>query len=206
MRTTCEPRSTKQKETKMNTQTGMARHPNRKVMRVICGMAILLAGGVMLAGYLLDDSGEVAGAAFLFLSALVFTGAFLWSPKSWWAIIPAGVFASLGLSAVLESVIPHRAYPALHNTLSWGVYIWVFFLGLAATFGALWLLRKSQPTGWAKYPAIGLLALAVLACILGSHFQEVWMVTMILVTGGTLVLALSTRQGLDGKQAPEVKS
>jgi peptidoglycan/LPS O-acetylase OafA/YrhL len=145
----------------------------------------------------------LAGAAFLFLSALVFTGVFVWSPKSWWAIIPAGVFASLGLCAVLESVIPHRAYP---DTLTWGVYIWVFFLGLAATFGVLWLLRKSRRTGWAKYPAIGLLALAVLAGILGSHFDEVWMATMILVTGGTLVLALFTRKAPDGKQAPAVKS
>jgi len=83
---------------------------------------------------------------------------------------------------VLEGLIPHEEYPTLPNTLSWDVYIWVLFLGLAATFGVLWLLRKNQPTGWAKYPAASLLALAVLAFILGSHFQEVWMVTMILVT------------------------
>jgi hypothetical protein len=175
----------------MNTQTGMKRKMNRKIIAMIWGIAILLAGGVMLAGYYLDDN-KVQGPAFLFLCALGFTGIVIWSRKNWWAIIPAGVFASLGLSAVLESLIPHAEYPSVPNTLSWDVYIWVLFLGLAATFGVLWLLRKSQPTGWAKYPAIGLLALAVLAFILGSRFQEVWMATMMLVTGGTFLLALFT--------------
>jgi hypothetical protein len=191
MQTTREPQPTNQKETKMDTQTDVERKTKRKSIVMIWGTAILLAGGVVLAGNYLDNS-EVQGPAFLFLCALGFSGVVLWSPKSWWAIIPAGVFASLGLSAVLESLIPHEEYPSLPNTLGWDVYIWVLFLGFAATFGVLWLLRKSQPTGWAKHPAIGLLALAVLAFILGSQFQEVWMATVILVTGGTLMLALFT--------------
>jgi len=97
MKTTCEPQSTNRKETKMNTQTETKRKTNRKTVAMILGVAILLAGGAMLAGHYLDDS-AVQGPAFLFLCALGFTGVVLWSQRNWWAIIPAGVFASLGLS------------------------------------------------------------------------------------------------------------
>ena len=176
-----------------------------KIIFLIWGMSLLLAGGVFLAG---DNLGEEAqGAAFLFLCAMIFTGFVLWSQKNWWAIFPAGVFASLALTVVLDSLIPHEDYPGLPNTLSWGVYTWVLFLGFSATFAVLWLLRKSQPTGWAVYPAIGLLALSVSIFILGSHCQEVWLVTMLIGTVGTLILAMLTRKRLPASQpAPHLKS
>jgi len=176
-----------------------------KIIFLIWGMLFLLAGGAFLAGDYFSE--EVQGAGFLFLCALGFTGLVLWKQKNWWAIIPAGVFASLGLVVVLVGLVPREDYPSLPNTLSWGVYTWVLFLGFSATFAVLWLLRKSQPTGWAVYPAIGLLALSVSIFILGSHFQEVWLVTMLSVTVGTLILALLTRKRLPAsQQAPHLKS
>jgi hypothetical protein len=189
----------------MNSQTDKERNMKSKIIFLIWGMLFLLASGVFLAGNNLGE--EVQGAGFLFMVALGFTGFVLWKQKNWWAIIPAGVFASLGLVVVLVHLIPREDYPRLPNTLSWGVYTWVLFLGFAATFGVLWLMRKSQPTGWAVYPAIGLLALAVLIFMLGSHFQEVWLVTMLSVTVGTLLLALLTRKRLPAsRQAPQPKS
>jgi len=205
MKTTGQPQLMNNPKTKLKPETDKERNMKSKIFFILWGMSLLLAGGVFLAG---DNLGEEAqGAAFLFLCALIFTGFVLWSQKNWWAILPAGVFASLGLVVVLVSLIPREDYPRLPNTLSWGVYTWVLFLGFAATFGVLWLLRKSQPTGWAIYPAIGLLTLAVATFILGSHFQEVWLVTMLIVTVGTLILAMLTRKRLPAsQQAPHLKS
>jgi hypothetical protein len=78
---------------------------------------------------------------------------------------------------------------------------------LAATFGYLWSLRKTQPTEWAKYPAVGLLALSILALLLGSRVQEIFPTTVMVVTGAVLLLALFTRKKLPtGQQTPKVKA
>ena len=61
--------------------------------------------------------------------------------------------------------------------LIWGYYTWALFLGLAATFGTLWLLRKTLTTSWAIYPAVGFLAIAVLFIIEGARFSEYWLAT-----------------------------
>ncbi len=57
-----------------------------------------------------------------------------------------------------------------HNT-QYGLYSGVLCLGLAATFGILWLRRKIEPTDWAKYPAAGLFVLSILAFILGDAWN-----------------------------------
>ena len=176
-----------------------------KNITVLWSVLLLLAGGLFLAGFYLGDA--VVGSAFLFLIALIFFGVAIRWKKGWWAIIPGGIFASLGLVSVLEFLIPHEDYPALQNTLEWGVFTWVLMLGWAATFGYLWSLRKIQPTEWAKYPAVGLLALAILALLLGSRFQEVFLTTLMVATGAVLLLALFTRKKLPtGRQTPKVKA
>ena len=157
-----------------------------KLITFFLGMVFLLAGGGLLAGYNLGS--ELLGLAFMFLCALCFIIVATWSKKNWWAIIPAGIFASLGLVAVLEILIPHEEYPSLPNTLSWGVYTWVLFLALAVTFGAVWLHRKTEPTGWAKYPAAGLLVISLLALVTREHFQVLWLASMVLLVGAMLLL------------------
>jgi hypothetical protein len=200
MEPTLKPRLTIENDTKTETQNAKERKMKSKIITLIWPMLFLLAGVLLIAGAYLGD--EVQGLAFFLLVALCFIAVASRSQKNWWAIIPGGIFASLGLAVVVEILIPHEEYPTPPNTITWGVYIWVLFLGLAATFGALWLLRKAQPTDWAKYPAAGLLALAVLALILGSRFQEVWQVTMLLVFGATLMLALFGRKRLPASQRP----
>ena len=176
-----------------------------KTITIIWRVLFLLAGGLCLAGLFFKHD-EVGGSAFLFLIALGFIGVAIRSKKGWWAIIPGGFFASLGLVAVLELLIPHEDYPVLQNTITWGVFTWVYLLGWAATFGYLWFLRKTRLAGWAKYPAVGLLALAILALLLGSRFQEVFLTTVMVVTGAVLLLALFTRKKLPtGQQTPKVK-
>jgi hypothetical protein len=136
-----------------------------------------------------SGAGQWADVMTLFLFALPFFGVFIWSKHHWWALIPAGVFASLGASVLVETLVPHQDYPALPNALSFDVYIWVLFLGLAATFGAVWLRRQTEPTNWAKYPALGLLGVAVLAVLLRERFQEFWLAIVALMVGVMLLLA-----------------
>jgi hypothetical protein len=166
-----------------------------KYITVLWSVLLFLAGGLFLEGFYLKD-GDVLGPAFLFLCGLFFFGLAIRSKKGWWAIIPGGIFTSLGLVSVLETLIPHEDYPVLQNTITWGVFTWVYLLGWAATFGYVWLLRKTQPTEWAKYPAVGLLALSILALLLGSRLQEVFPTIVMVVTGAVLLLALLTRKKL----------
>ncbi len=143
----------------------------------------------------------------MFLLAATFLFFAILSKKNWWAIIPAGFFASIGLVVVLDTQIPYEDYPRIQGMLIWGFYTWVLFLGLAATFGILWLLRKTLPTRWAIYPAAGFLAMAVLFIVEGAHFSEYWLETMLLVFGVMSLLAVLTRKRTTaGQQVPKVKA
>ena len=106
MKKTGQPQLMNDPKTKLIPETVKERNMKSKIIFLIWGMSLLLAGGVFLAGDNLG--GEAQGAAFLFLCALVFTGFVLWKQKNWWAIIPAGVFASLGFVVVLVSLIPRE--------------------------------------------------------------------------------------------------
>lgn len=174
---------------------------------LITTLIIAVCGAMPLLDTVIGIDTEVMGTAFLFLFALCFIAITIWSKKNWWAIIPGGFFASLGLSSTVEILVPHKEYPSLPNTLSWDVYIWVLFLGLAVTFGVLWLLRKTQTTDWAKYPAVGLLAIAVLSFIQGPRFAELWPATAMLVVGAMFLLAIFPRKNLTmHQQTPKVKA
>jgi hypothetical protein len=156
---------------------------------------------------ILVPKSEVTGLVFMFLFAATFLFFAILSKKNWWAIIPAGLFASIGLVVVLDALVPHEAYPALPGTLTWGYYTWVLFLGLAAAFGVLRLLRKTLPTSWAIYPAAGFLAMAVLFIVEGAHFSEYWLETMLLVFGVTSLLAVLTgKRPAAGQQVPKINA
>jgi hypothetical protein len=105
-----------------------------------------------------------SGATIMFMLALPFFVVYFVSKKSWWALIPAGIFTSIGLIITMDYLIKDN-----FDTQA-GMFSGVLLLGFAATFGILWLRRKTQPTDWAKYPAAGLFVLSILAFILG----DVW--------------------------------
>jgi hypothetical protein len=154
---------------------------------------------------ILISQSEVTGLSFMLLLAATFFIFAILSKKNWWAIIPAGTFASIGLVIALEILVPHAEYPQIQGMLTVAVFIWVLFLGLAATFGALWLTRKTLPTNWTKYPAVGFLAMAVLSIIQGARFSEYWLVTTLLVIGVTLLLAVLTgKKPAAGQQVPKI--
>ncbi len=149
----------------------------------------------------------VTGLGFMLLLAATFLFFAILSKKNWWAIIPAGLFASIGLVVILDTLIPHEEYPRIQGMLTWGFYTWVLFLGLAVTFGILWLLRKTLPTNWAVYPAAGFLTMAVLFIVEGAHFSEYWLETMLLVFGVTSLLAVLTgKRPAAGQQVPKINA
>jgi hypothetical protein len=145
---------------------------------------------------ILVSQSEVTGLGFMLGMTATFLVFAIMAKKNWWAIIPAGTFASLGLVLALVILVPQEDYPVLPHTLHWGVYSWALFLSLAVTFGVLWLLRKTQPTDWAKYPATGLAVIAVQCFVLGSRFQEAYMISFLVAIGAMLMLALFTRKHL----------
>lgn len=167
---------------------------SKKNVWAIIPSGIFATIGLVTVPEILIPTSEVEGAIIMFLFALSFITFAILSKKNWWAVIPSGIFASVGLVVVLEDLIPHEEFPSVPFTPRWGVYNWVMFLGLAVTFGVLWLLRKTQSTDWAKYPAGGLAGLAMLSLILGARFQEFWAVSILLVSGVTIILALFTRK------------
>jgi len=172
--------------------------------------AIIPAGffaslGLILTLEMLNTESDAIGLSFMFLLAATFLSFAILSKKNWWAIIPAGLFASIGLVVVLDTQIPYEDYPRIQGMLIWGFYTWALFLGLATTFGILWLLRKTLPTRWAIYPAAGFLAMAVLFIIEGAHFTEYWLETTLLVLGVTLLLAVLTgKKPAAGQQIPKI--
>jgi hypothetical protein len=157
--------------------------------------------------FTLTSDSDYEGTVVMSLFALPFFVAYFWSKKNWWAFIPGGFFATIGLVSLIEELVPHMEYASLPNTMHWGVYNWILFLLLAATFGVLWLRRTTLPTGWTGYPAAGFMALAILSFILGEKFQEYWLSTVMLVIAGLFVLAVAVRKvPAAGSQAPEVKA
>ena len=181
----------------MNTQNDGNK---KRIMTIFWGMLILLAGGGLLAGIRFGE--EVIAPEMMFLLALCAIAFAIWSEKNWWAIIPGGIFASIGLVVMLEILLPQQDFPVLPFGIHMGVYTWVMLLGFAGTFGVTWLLRKSQPTAWTKYPAVGLLVIALMALILGSRFQEIWMVSVLVAIGAMFVLGLLSRVHVPSRQQP----
>jgi len=76
----------------------------KRIMTIFWGMLILLAGGGLLAGIRFGE--EVIAPEIMFLLALCAIVFAIWSGKNWWAIIPGGIFASIGLVVLLEFLIP----------------------------------------------------------------------------------------------------
>lgn len=113
---------------------------------------VRIVGVVILYILAMSTSGNLAGVAALGFPALGFGVVYLVRPKrSWWAIIPGGILASVALLVLFEEVFPGWSGVA------------VMFLGFAATFTVLYLLPSARGgQRWALYPAIGMIILTVL--------------------------------------------
>ena len=120
-------------------------------------------------------AGDAGGPLFLALLAAGFAGVALTSANRWWAVIPSGVLATLALVAWLDKI---RAG---------GDFGWVFFLGLALTFGVLYFLPAVEHRQrWALYPALALLAFSLVTVMSGSVAGVI--VPLALVLAGAAML------------------
>jgi hypothetical protein len=118
----------------------------------------------------------------MLLIALPFFITFSASKKRWWALIPSGVFISIGLIALLDRQLPVYEY-ILVGDHQVGFYTGLLLLGVAVTFAILWRLDTARPKEWARYPAIGLLAVSLLAFVLGESFDNFLPVVALLTVG-----------------------
>ena len=133
-------------------------------------------------------TGDLTAVIVMFVFAAPFFIVYFWSKHNWWALIPAGVFATIGIVVLLTMLFGDKG-GALE-----GLYTALTFLGFALTFGVLWLRRKSQPTAWAKWPALGLLAAGALALVLEERFQDFWPVIVLGVIGTALLVGAFSRK------------
>ena len=124
-----------------------------------------------------DFASDWVGGMFLGMLGVSFWLIYAFHPTQWWAIIPGG--ALFTLAAV--SVLPEEGVLAGSG----------FFLGLALTFGLVYLLPN--PTGrkkWALFPTGIMLALGVMILLDSTRFINfVWPVALFLAGIALLIHA-----------------
>jgi hypothetical protein len=114
---------------------------------------------------------SLGGGAFLAALGLAFAVYWQEDKTRWWALIPAGTLATLGLVAFFEGVLGASAG-------------WLFLIGMALTFFALTRLEV-EPQPWAVWPAAGLGLVALLSLTTGSGG---WLLPLLLIGAGAVML------------------
>lgn len=115
-------------------------------------------------------AGSWGGALVLGAISLGFWLAYLTGPARWWAIIPGGTLLTLAIMAGMSDRGPGTDLG------------WLFFLGLAVTFGLVYLdPGVGRRRTWALYPAavLGAMALLLMAS-LSSALDIFWPIVLIL--------------------------
>jgi hypothetical protein len=131
-------------------------------------------------------AGELIGAVVMFIIALPFFVVYFARRENWWALIPAGSCASIGLMILLSGLVGVEPDDA-------GWLNGILFLGIGLTFGVLWLRRSSAPTAWARYPALILLLMGLLAIALGQGMQD-YLGPIAVIALGIWILYNTTRR------------
>ncbi len=129
---------------------------------LIPGAALAGIGAVFL-------TGQLGGAYFLGVLGLGFLAVYVTGRERWWAVIPAGTLLTLATVTWLDVRVPRFDVS------------WLFFLGLAATFGALYYLPDPRSRQrWAMFPALACLGLAAVIALSGEVTGIVFPVALIL--------------------------
>jgi hypothetical protein len=150
---------------------------------VLCGIGLVVLFTMVTGG------DEWIGAFVMFVMALPFLAVYFYSRANWWALIPGGVMATIGVVVLLSFI---EASESVQARLLGGV----LFAGMAVTFAAVWLHHLKE-TEWAKYPAVGLAFMAVLLALFGPAADVMWPAALILV-GLWLLYTTMVRPQLKG--------
>jgi hypothetical protein len=110
------------------------------------------------------------GALVLGGISLSFWMIYLTDRARWWAVIPGGVLLSVAALVILSQQFPGQDLG------------WVIFLGMALTFGLVYLLPAGEGRNrWAIYPAAVLLVMALLLmAMMGQAINILWPIALIL--------------------------
>lgn len=107
------------------------------------------------------------GAIVLGGIALAFWLVYLVRREFWWALIPAGTLTTLAVVARLDNSVGGLATGA------------IFFIGLAATFGVVFLATRMM---WALFPAAVLAVLGIFMLVgLSNLLNYLWPIALIAV-------------------------
>lgn len=129
--------------------------------------------------------GEFIPVFVLLLIAAPFAAVYLINRTQWWAIIPAGIMGSIALALLVVG-------GADMNPNSAPFFTALMFLGWAATFFGLWLLRGAHNTRWALIPATAMVVVGGLSLLAAPALRFVWPVVLIIM--GALVLVNGLRK------------
>ncbi len=123
---------------------------------------------------------QIGGALVLAGIGISFLVVYLLNRSFWWAIIPMGVMFSLVALIVLDPYLSESAI--------------IFFLGLAATFGALALLPidNGKRSIWPVYPAGGLLLVALIVGM-GAYDWAGYIMPVVVIGIGVFLVLRSLR-------------
>ena len=145
-------------------------------------MGVLSIAPVMSTGR--GDTAAYFGPIFLLAIGLPFLVVYLRSTANWWAVIPAGVMATLAIIATLGIA------GWIRDSQTGGFSGAILMGGLAATFSVIWLRHAKD---WAKGVTIILAVLAVASIFFASYAEIFWPVAFILGGGYLLFTALRPR-------------
>ncbi|MBP2018057.1 hypothetical protein J2Z79_001456 [Symbiobacterium terraclitae] len=150
-----------------------SRHGERDVL---WGLVLVTAGALLLLGSLdivVFPWHVLTGPVVLGIPGLIFAQVFLGNRDQWWAIIPSGVLLTLASIAFIDGLLPR---------LDTG---WLFFLGLAITFGLVWR-ETGHAQQWARVVAVICLGFAGLT-LFGSLLR--FLIPLALLGAGIYLLA-----------------
>lgn len=145
----------------------------------------VLAVGVIL-GTFVPFATDLLGAAFMYAIFAVFAFVFTRNRDSWWAILPAGIFFTLGTIVLVDSL------DLLESDLN-GV---VFFLGLGLTFLYVWSLRHDiKNLDWALWPASVLLILALFIYLNQVRWmRDEYIFPLLVILIGVIIIVYGARK------------
>lgn len=151
------------------------------------GVAAMFIGFAILVGSTRLLPGEIIGTAVLWIIASLFLRIHLNKREVYWPIIPAGILFSIGLAVALEGfdLIDGSTIGALIN------------FGIAGTFGYLYNIRNVQNRlDWAKYPALGMLAVSLIVYFSDRHYGlEPIVFSILLIAAGIGLIVQTLRAG-----------
>jgi hypothetical protein len=131
----------------------------------------------VIGAFAVPSAGRFAGVVAIGFPALAFALVYLASPRRWWALLPAGVLASVALVAGSQALFPGwNPAPLL-------------FLGFAATFTTLYLLPRGRGgQRWALAPALLWIVLTVLVNSPSGNGPH-WLLPAVLIGAGVFLLS-----------------